>query len=64
MIGDQMLFQRAIDIETGWRVVDPILKAWSEADGSDLCTYPAGSNGPEAAERLLTYGGQHWRPIA
>ena len=42
MIGDPMLFQRAIDIEAGWRVVDPILKAWREAGGRDLCTYPGG----------------------
>src|SRR6202035_6071789 len=43
MIGDQMLIQRAVDIEAGWRVVDPILKLWRERDGSALSTYPAGS---------------------
>ena len=50
MIGDAMLFQRANDIEAGWRVVDPILQAWREAGGRDLQTYPAGSDGPKAAE--------------
>jgi len=64
MIADQILFQRAIDIEAGWRVVDPILKAWREGDASDLCPYRPGSNGPDAAELLLSRSGQQWRPIA
>jgi glucose-6-phosphate 1-dehydrogenase len=63
MIADQMLFQRAIDIEAGWRAVDPILKAWREAGGRDLCGYRAGSDGPDAAQRLFTHSGQQWRPI-
>jgi glucose-6-phosphate 1-dehydrogenase len=64
MIADQMLFQRAIDIEAGWRAVDPILKAWQAAGGQDLCTYPAGGDGPDAAQRLFLRTGQQWRPIA
>ncbi len=64
MIGDPMLFQRAINIEAGWRVVDPILQAWRETDGRDLHLYEAGSDGPQAAERLLVRGEQKWRPIA
>jgi glucose-6-phosphate 1-dehydrogenase len=64
MIGDPMLFQRAIDIEAGWSAVDPILAAWQETDGSDLCTYPAGSDGPQAAQQLLSRSGQQWRAIA
>jgi glucose-6-phosphate 1-dehydrogenase len=63
MIGDSMLFQRAIDIEAGWRVVDPILQAWRTADGRDLHLYPAGSDGPKEAENLLSRSGQQWRPI-
>jgi glucose-6-phosphate 1-dehydrogenase len=63
MIGDPMLFQRAIDIEAGWSVVDPILQAWGEAGERDLCTYPAGSDGPKAADSLLSRAGQQWRPI-
>ncbi len=64
MIGDPMLFQRAVDIEAGWRVVDPILQAWRESDGRDLCLYEAGGDGPKAVERLLAHTGQQWRPIA
>ena len=63
MIGDPMLFQRAADIEAGWRVVDPILDAWQEPDARGLCSYPAGSSGPQAAEALLAQSGQQWRAI-
>jgi glucose-6-phosphate 1-dehydrogenase len=63
MIGDQMLFQRAVDIEAGWRVVDPILCAWSDGNGGDLYTYRAGGSGPQAAELLLARSGQQWRTV-
>ena len=29
MIGDATLFQRADNIEAGWRVVQPVLDAWA-----------------------------------
>jgi glucose-6-phosphate 1-dehydrogenase len=64
MIGDAMLFQRADDIEAGWRVVQPIVDAWREGKASELCTYPAGSNGPNAAELLASRDGHEWRTIA
>ena len=64
MIGDPTLFQRADNIEAGWCAVAPILDAWREAGGSDLHTYPAGSDGPEAAAELLSGHGHEWRPIA
>jgi glucose-6-phosphate 1-dehydrogenase len=64
MIGDPTLFQRADNIEAGWRAVAPILKAWRDADGGDLALYPAGSDGPQAADELLKRGGHEWRPLA
>ncbi len=64
MTGDPMLFQRAVDIEAGWRVVDPILAAWREAGGRDLRTYPAGSEGPAPAQNLLAADNRQWRVIA
>ena len=63
MIGDATLFQRAEDIEAGWRVVEPILRAWRQGDDRDLSLYRAGSDGPDAAEQLLARCGQQWRPI-
>ena len=64
MTGDPTLFQRADNIEADWRAVDPILDAWRQSDGSDLCTYQAGSTGPDAAEELLSRDGHEWRPLA
>jgi len=64
MIGDAILFQRADGIEAGWRVVQPFIKAWHGSDGQTLATYQAGSEGPEAADRLLARDGRRWRPIA
>jgi glucose-6-phosphate 1-dehydrogenase len=64
MIGDDTLFQRAGDIEAGWRVVDPILQAWRQKDGSGLQFYQAGGDGPKAANEVLARFGHKWRPIA
>jgi glucose-6-phosphate 1-dehydrogenase len=63
MIGDPMLFQRAVDIEAGWHVVQPILDAWGEAGSNELASYRAGSDGPKAAELLLSRNGHEWRAI-
>lgn len=48
--GDQTLFIRGDEAEEAWRIVDPILRAWS--DGAvPLDEYPAGSAGPERGMR-------------
>ncbi len=63
MIGDATLFQRADNIEAGWRAVQPILDAW-KAGACDLAAYPAGGEGPQAADDLLARDGHAWRSIA
>ena len=65
MIGDAMLFQRADSVEAGWCAVQPILDVWhNDPKGVPLEFYPAGTAGPEAAEKLLWRSGRKWRPIA
>jgi glucose-6-phosphate 1-dehydrogenase len=59
--GDQTLFQRADNIENGWRAVQPFLDAW--ADGGALSQYPAGSNGPADADALLARDGRAWHSL-
>ena len=63
MIGDATLFQRADNVEAGWRVVQPLLNVWSGEAPGDFPNYAAGSQGPAAADQLLARDGKEWRPI-
>jgi glucose-6-phosphate 1-dehydrogenase len=63
MIGDPTLFQRADNIEDGWRVVQPALDVWAKDHVKELPTYPAGSAGPREADALLAQDGRFWRPV-
>jgi glucose-6-phosphate 1-dehydrogenase len=47
MRGDPTLFTRNDEVEAAWRIVDPILQAWSR-DPGPLPQYRAGSSGPGA----------------
>ena len=64
MIGDATLFQRADSVEAGWAVVQPILDLWHRDNNVPLEFYPAGTAGPEAADRLLTRSRRKWRSIS
>ncbi len=63
MIGDATLFQRADTVEAGWQVVQPILDAWANNPPRDFPNYSAGSDGPAAADALLTCDGRAWRSL-
>jgi glucose-6-phosphate 1-dehydrogenase len=63
MVGDATLFQRADNIEAGWRVVQPVLDVWAEDRSAALASYPAGSAGPAAADELLARDGRRWRAL-
>ncbi|MCB1676811.1 MAG: hypothetical protein KDI01_11000 [Halioglobus sp.] len=63
MIGDATLFQRADNIEAGWRAVQPILDAWANRQPEGLPNYVAGSDGPAAADELLVRDGRSWRQL-
>jgi glucose-6-phosphate 1-dehydrogenase len=64
MIGDAMLFQRADQVEAGWRAVQPILDAWAATKPTDFPNYASGSDGPKAADELIARdGGRAWRPV-
>ena len=65
LIGDATLFQRADNIEAGWRAVQPILDLW-RAEYVPVELYPAGSAGPVIADTLTNSGGQFyhfWSPL-
>jgi glucose-6-phosphate 1-dehydrogenase len=63
MIGDPTLFQRADNIEDGWRVVQPALDIWAKDGVAELPAYAAGSSGPREADALLARDGRRWRRI-
>ena len=60
MRGDRTLFTRDDELEAAWRFLDPVLNAWAE-DGHRPEDYPAGSWGPDAADRLLADDRRAWR---
>ena len=64
LLGDNTLFTRADEVEASWAWVTRILRRWGEEtpEGQvSLATYPAGTWGPPAAERLITADGRAWR---
>jgi glucose-6-phosphate 1-dehydrogenase len=61
MRGDATLFTRNDEVEAQWNICDPILQAWSQTPGP-LPQYPAGSQGPPEADRLLL-DDDRWRMI-
>ena len=60
MVGDPTLFIRSDEVEQAWRIMDPILQAWSESTQA-LPEYPAGTWGPPEADHLLERDGRRWR---
>jgi len=64
MAGDPTLFARRDEVEQAWAFIDPIEEVWAEKeDAPQLCTYPAGSWGPEEADALMACDGRSWRRL-
>ncbi|MCW5935169.1 MAG: glucose-6-phosphate dehydrogenase [Fimbriimonadia bacterium] len=60
--GNRAHFLRFDEVEWAWQVLDPIVKAW-QSDSGPLATYPAGSEGPPEAERILDSETHRWRAV-
>lgn len=63
ILGDASFFARWDEVELSWQWIQPILEAFAE-NRVPLHFYEAGSEGPEAAQRLLEEDGFHWWPLA
>ncbi|RXR05325.1 glucose-6-phosphate dehydrogenase [Pseudoxanthomonas composti] len=64
MRGESGLFQDAAMVDAAWRIVQPVLDAWAAQPPTDFPNYPAGSDGPGAADALLALDqGRTWRPL-
>jgi glucose-6-phosphate 1-dehydrogenase len=61
MRGDASLFTRNDEVEAQWAIYDPILEAWARSSDPPA-TYPAGTDGPEEANKLLEPG-HKWRQL-
>src|SRR5438445_511651 len=59
MIGDPTLFTRADEVETAWKLIDPIEAAWRD-DHPPLHIYDSGTWGPAASAKLLEQDGREW----
>lgn len=57
--GDATLFTHWDEVEYSWHFIDRIAEAWSREEIA-FPNYPAGSNGPLEAERLLERDGRSW----
>jgi glucose-6-phosphate 1-dehydrogenase len=61
MIGEATLFTRSDEVEAAWKIIDPLLTYWESHPPEKMATYPAGSWGPEEADRLIAADGARWR---
>ena len=62
LIGDPTLFNRADNIDVGWKGVQSILDTVAKG-GDQIHNYPAGTDGPPAADALLSLDGRRWRTL-
>ncbi|MDR1962909.1 MAG: glucose-6-phosphate dehydrogenase [Planctomycetaceae bacterium] len=60
MNGDASLFARSDEVETAWRIIDPIQKTWDGGKMQDPEFYETGSTGPTQADRWMESFGQNW----
>lgn len=61
MLGDSTLFSRDDEVETAWKFLGPIQKAWTNNPSIKIFGYPAGTWGPEHANDLVDGEGLTWR---
>jgi glucose-6-phosphate 1-dehydrogenase len=61
MSGDATLFSRGDAVEETWQYIEPILTYWKENSNIKLYGYPAGTWGPENADRLIEGENETWR---
>ena len=64
MLGDHMLFTRQDGVEESWKLLTPVIERLEDLSrNGTVPLYPAGSDGPEEAKRLLAHDGRTWRPL-
>jgi glucose-6-phosphate 1-dehydrogenase len=61
MLGDSTLFSRDDEVETAWKFLEPVQKAWANNPSIKIYGYPAGTWGPDHAGDLFGTDGTTWR---
>lgn len=61
MLGDATLFSRGDAVEATWQFIDAVLNYWKENHDIKLFGYPAGTWGPENADKLIEGENETWR---
>jgi glucose-6-phosphate 1-dehydrogenase len=64
MRGDPTLFTRGDEIEAQWSITTPIEEAWTQLPPPQFPNYAAGSQGPAAANDLISAEARGWYTIA
>lgn len=64
MRGDATNFTHWDEVALSWSFVDKISEMWENTKEESFPNYPAGSEGPKAADELLEKDGYFWWPIA
>lgn len=63
LLGEPSLFPVNAEVELAWRILDPVLDYWAEADKASAGPdpYESGTWGPESAFEMLERSGREWR---
>jgi glucose-6-phosphate 1-dehydrogenase len=61
MLGDSTLFSRDDEVETAWKFLEPIQRAWANNPEIKVYGYPAGTWGPEQSNDLIEGETLTWR---
>jgi len=59
LLGEPSLFPNSEEVELSWQILDPVIKYWHTHGAPE--PYPAGTWGPESADKMLDATGRHWR---
>lgn len=59
LLDENSLFPTNEEVELSWAILDPILEYWENRGQPD--DYPAGTWGPESADRMMARDGRAWR---
>jgi glucose-6-phosphate 1-dehydrogenase len=63
MRGDATLFTRGDEIESEWRIITPIEEAWTQLPPPKFPNYAAGSDGPQAAQSMISGDHRRWHSL-